>query len=75
MISFSEHSLLKLQQRAISKSLVIKTIQKPDYKASGFSGRKIVYKKFVHLYLKVVFIEKDNDSIITTQCRDKKFKP
>ena len=75
MVIFSEHSLLKLQHRNIEKSLVIKTIQKPDYKASGYSNRKIAYKKFELLYLKVVFTEENDNIIIITQHWDKQFKP
>ena len=75
MIIFSEHSLLKLKQRNIEKILVIKTIHHPDYTAQGYSNRKIVYKKFEHLYLKVVFMKHNDDYLIITQHWDKNFKP
>jgi hypothetical protein len=67
MIIFTNHALLKLEQRGILKSSVIKTLKSPDYKTSGYSGRMIAYKKFDKLYLKVVYKIEDNNIIVITQ--------
>lgn len=57
-IIFSNHSLLKLKQRNISKQKIIQAIKKPNAIFPSLSNRKLAYKKFGKLYLKVVFIEK-----------------
>ncbi|MDI6603371.1 MAG: DUF4258 domain-containing protein [Patescibacteria group bacterium] len=46
MIIFTNHALLKLRQRGISKDVVRKTLKSPDYKISSYSGRIIAFKKF-----------------------------
>jgi len=66
MIIFTNHALLKLSQRKISKIAVIKTLEYPDYKSPSYSDRMIAYKKFDKMYLKVIYkIEKDNIIVIT----------
>lgn len=75
MITFTEHSSLKLNQRGIEKSVVIKAVRKPDYQFSSYGDRKIAYKKFGKLYLKVVYREEKEDTIVITQHWDKRFKP
>ena len=76
MIVFTNHALLKLKQRGIPKSSVIKTLKSPDYKFPSYSDRMIAYKKFDKLYLKVIFkIEKENIIVITQHWEEKpKFK-
>jgi len=72
MIIFTSHALLKLKQRRISKSAVIKTVKLPDYKFLSYSGRVIAYKNFDKLYLKVVFkIEEGNIIVITQHWEEK----
>jgi len=67
MIIFTDHALLKLSQRGISKITVIKTLKSPDYKFPSYSGRIITYKKFDKLYLKVVYKIEDGNIIVITQ--------
>jgi len=72
MIIFTRHALLKLKQRAISKTAVSETLKSPDYKFPSYSGRIISYKKFDKLYLKVVYkIEDDNIIVITQHWEEK----
>lgn len=67
MIIFTQHALLKLKQRGIAKSLVIEAIKLPDYKLLSYGERKITYKKFGKLYLKVIYKKENKDFIIITQ--------
>jgi len=64
--------LLKLEQRRISKVVVKETLKSPDYKFSSHSNRKIAYKKFDKLYLKVIYkIEKGVVVVITQYWEEK----
>jgi len=67
MIIFSRHSLLKLKQRGVSENSVIKTLKNPDYNTVGYSGRKMAYKKFNSLYLKVIYKKENKNSVVITQ--------
>jgi hypothetical protein len=67
MIRFSKHSLLKLEQRKISKNFVFATLQKPDYTKQSHGGRIIVFRKFKKMHLKVIFSEKFGSITIITQ--------
>ena len=67
MIIFTNHALLKLEQRGILKSTAIKTLKSPDYKIPSYSGRMIAYKKFDKLYLKVIYKKENNNIIVITQ--------
>lgn len=71
MIIFTSHALSKLEQRGILKTIVIEALRSPDHKFRSYSDRNIVYKKFDNLYLKVVYIIEDNDTIIITQYWEK----
>lgn len=72
-IIFSAHSLLKLKQRNISKLQVIQTVKKPDKILLSLSNRKLAYKRFGKLYLKVVFVrENDKLTVITQHYEEKK---
>lgn len=74
MIIFTQHSLLKLEQRGITKNLVIEAIRKPDYTFKSYSDRKISYKKFIKLYLKVIFKKEGKDILVITQYWEKRPK-
>lgn len=74
MIIFSQHSLLKLKQRKISKEVVKRTLNSPDYKLPSYSGRMVAYKKFDNLYLKVIYRIEKGDIIVITQHWEKKSK-
>ena len=74
MIIFTNHALLKLKQRRISKTVVKNTLKSPDYKFPSYSGRMIAYKKFDKLYLKVVYKKEDNNIIVITQHWEEKPK-
>jgi hypothetical protein len=74
MIFFTQHSLLKLEQRKISKGLVVEAIESPDYVSESYSDREIVYKKFSKFYLKVIYREERGNIIIVTQYWTKTIK-
>ncbi len=72
-IIFSAHSLLKLKQRNIIKQKIIQTVKNPDVVLLSLLNRKMAYKKFGKLYLKVVFIEENDKIVIITQYWDEQF--
>ncbi len=74
MIIFTNHAILKLMQREISKTIVIKALNSPDYKFNSYSNRIIIYKKFDRLYLKVVYRIENNNIIVITQHWEEKPK-
>jgi len=74
MIIFTQHSLLKLKQRKISKILVIKTLKNPDNVLKSYSNRKIAYKKFNRRFLKVIFKTEKQNFIVITQYLIKEIK-
>jgi len=67
MIIFTQHSLLKLNQRKISKNLVFETLKNPEHILKSYSNREICYKKFGQLHLKVVYKKEDGNIIVITQ--------
>jgi len=74
MIIFTNHALLKLKQREILKSAVVRTLKSPDYTIPSYSGRIIAYKKFDKLYLKVVYKIEGLNIVVITQHWEKKPK-
>ena len=73
-VIFSEHAKLKLAQRNIAKRKVIETLRKPDMMVKTSSDRRIAYKQFNKLFLKVVFKEEKNDVVVITSRWDEEFK-
>lgn len=67
MIIFTNHALLKLKQRSLTKEKVIQAVEKPDEIMLTYGERNSVLKKFGKLYLKVVFRKEGKDTIIITQ--------
>ena len=67
MIVFTQHALIKLQQRNIKRELVLQTLQKPDRIIYAEHGRICAFKKFRTLRLKVVFIKQAERIIVITQ--------
>ncbi len=62
-VVFSNHASLKIEQRNISRQLVLKTVNSPDFSQPSRNFREEFYKKFGGKYLKVV-IKRDKKSII-----------
>ncbi|OGG87593.1 hypothetical protein A3B87_00555 [Candidatus Kuenenbacteria bacterium RIFCSPHIGHO2_02_FULL_39_13] len=75
MAIFTKHALIKLAQRRVPRKLVEITMENPDHVISTFGNRQAAYKYFQKQYLKVVFIESNNQKIVITAHWDKKFKP
>lgn len=67
MIVFTEHALLKLEQRGIDKEWVIKAIQKPDHRNASYGDRIRMFKKLGKNYLEVIIREESNDIVVITQ--------
>ncbi len=55
-VVFSNHALLKIQQRKLSKSKIFTVIAHPDRAEYTYSGREALYKKFRKRSLKVVIM-------------------
>ena len=72
-IIFTEHALTKLRQRRISRTLVERTLRKPGFVLRGRGNRKVAYRKFRQLYLKVVFVEERGHTVVITQHWDETF--
>jgi len=67
MVVFTEHALLKLNQRKIKKEFVLKTLETPDHTAMSPSGRIVAFKKFSKLYPKVIYKRERHNIIVVTQ--------
>ncbi|MBU4298771.1 DUF4258 domain-containing protein [Patescibacteria group bacterium] len=67
MIIFTNHALLKLRQRGISKAAAIESLKSPTYRIPSYSNRMIAYKKFDKLYLKVIYKVENGDIVVITQ--------
>jgi len=66
-IVFSNHCEIKIRQRKINKSFVIKTLLSPDFIKPSYGGRFVSYKNFGSNFLAVV-AKKEDDKLfaITT---------
>ena len=74
-IVFSAHAELKIRERNIDRTKVLKALQDPEYLFPSYANRQVVYRKFGKLYLKVIF-RKENDILtIITQHWDEMFQP
>ena len=65
-IIFSDHAEVKIKQRNLSKNLINKTINVPDFIVPSYANREKAYKKFGKNYLDVVFIHKNETVVIIT---------
>jgi len=73
-IIFTNHSLLKMNQRGISKAMVIDTAKNPDHVYDSREDRKVAYKKLGWMYLKVIFKKERGNLLIITQYLVKEIK-
>lgn len=65
-IVFSDHALIKIGQRKISKELIVKTAKNPDFLRPSYGFREERYKKFNKNYLKVVVIKENEEMVVIT---------
>ena len=65
---WTDHILLQLQERNISKELIEDALNNPDSKTSG-TGNRIIYQKLV--LGKLLRIVTEGDLLITAYCTDK----
>ncbi|HCB35513.1 MAG: hypothetical protein A2W52_03330 [Candidatus Taylorbacteria bacterium RIFCSPHIGHO2_02_49_25] len=65
-IVFSDHALLKMEQRKIPRSVVIVAVQFPNFRIPGYNFREQVFKKFKGIYLKVVIKRLKQEIIVVT---------
>ena len=65
-IVFNDHALLKMEQRTLSKRMVIIVIKKPDRVEYTQSGREALFKKFRKRSLKVVIVREQNATVVVT---------
>lgn len=71
-IVFSQHALVKLEQRGFTKDMVIRAIEYPSH-LKILGGQMHAFRKFGHLYLKVIFVRTRQEIIVITQYFVKKF--
>jgi hypothetical protein len=65
-IVFSNHARIKIAQRKISRSYVIRTLSSPNFIRYNLSGHHNFYRKFTKLYLKVVAKKLNGSTIAIT---------
>ena len=68
---FSNHALIKMKQRRISKRLVLFAVNNPDLVRFSDPDKREVYKKFKKLYLKVVVAQGVAITVVTTHWVEK----
>ena len=67
MIVHTQHAEMKREQRGIDKKKVEEAVHDPDSVEDSYAGRKVAYKDFGNLHLKVVFVEEGEEIIVITQ--------
>lgn len=65
-IVFSDHALLKMAQRRLSKKNVVAVVKLPDRIEYIYGGRETLYKKFRKRSLKVVIVREYGRVIVVT---------
>jgi hypothetical protein len=65
-IVFSDHALIKIEQRKISRILIIGTVRSPDFTRPSYGFREERYKKFNKNYLKVVIVKEKQEIVVIT---------
>lgn len=65
-IVFSDHALIKISQRKISKELITRTVKNPDFIKPSYGFREEKYKQFTRNYLKVVVVKENEEVIVVT---------
>ncbi len=64
-MKFTNHALLRMQQRGIDESDVASAILNPDETGSSFGKRKLARKAIGDQTLEVVYIKEDDIIVIT----------
>lgn len=65
-VRFSDHALIKLRQRKISRKLVLETALNPDFIKPSYNFREERYKYFGKNWLGAVVIKENSEIIIIT---------
>jgi len=65
-IVFSDHALLKINQRVLSREKILETVLQPEMTESGHHSRIKLYRKFGRKYLQVVTMRTLHTVIIVT---------
>ena len=65
-IVFSEHALLKIRQRVLSKEKILETIDSPHFVQPSYGGREEWYRDFGKNHLKVVIMKENNIVVVVT---------
>ncbi len=66
-VIFTKHAEEKLQERKISRDLVISCVNAPDYVVDSKFGRKIMHKLINNKLLRIVCSFHSDDCIVITQ--------
>ncbi|OHA29994.1 MAG: hypothetical protein A3B08_02025 [Candidatus Taylorbacteria bacterium RIFCSPLOWO2_01_FULL_43_44] len=65
-IIFSDHALIKISQRRLSKKRIIATIENPSFMKPSYNLREERYRRFGKNWLKAVVIHKQESITVIT---------
>ena len=65
-IIFSDHALIKIRQRRLSKDHIIATVENPSLVKSSYNLREERYRHFGKSWLKVIVIREQELIIVIT---------
>lgn len=66
MVRFTKHAETRLEERDITKALVLSTLEKPDIVLPSKANRNIAIRKYNNRYLKVVYVKEGDIIVLTT---------
>jgi hypothetical protein len=68
-IIFSNHAILKIEQRKLSRAKILETIARSDFKRPSYGGREELFRRFGKNYLKVVIVQDGETVVVVTAHR------
>lgn len=74
LIEFTNHANRKIKQRNLKEKWVKETIFKSEFVKSSYQNRQLAFKRYGKLYLKVVFVKKNDKIIVLTAHFEKGIK-
>jgi len=66
MIIYSDHVVLRIKQRSLSRRQIRSTIKKPESTSPSFKGRHIAKKCFGSRVLEVIYKPTDDGIVVIT---------
>ncbi|WP_457754600.1 DUF4258 domain-containing protein [Thermococcus sp.] len=65
-VVFIPHALERMNERGISKELVVETLTNPDKVGEGYLGRKVAQKNMDGKLIRVIYEEHEDKIIVIT---------